>query len=69
MVSLSTSLVGNGGRTDKRAKESYKKNGDSGLMVIVPDEQGHACEGDDKFEGNDKDVVHKGSGFNGLHVG
>jgi hypothetical protein len=40
----------------------------SSLMVVVPDEQGHACEGDDKFEGNDKDVLHNGYGFNGLQI-
>ena len=38
-------------------------------MVIVPDEQGHAREGDGKFEGDDKDVVHKGSGFKGYTFG
>ena len=41
---------------------------DSGLVVIVPDEQGHACEGYDKFEDYNKDVLHNGSGFNGLQV-
>ena len=29
-------------------------------MVVVPDEQGYAREGDDEFEGDDKDVMHNG---------
>ena len=29
-------------------------------MVVVPDKQGDACEGDDTFEGYDKDVLHDG---------
>ena len=32
-------------------------------MVIIPDEQGDACEGDDKFEGYNKDILHNGNGF------
>ena len=32
-------------------------------MVVVPDEQGYACESQDEFKGYDKDVLHNGNGF------
>jgi hypothetical protein len=32
-------------------------------MVIIPDEQGYACESQDEFEGDDGDVLHNGKGF------
>ena len=32
-------------------------------MVVISDEQGYACESQDKFEGYDKCVLHNGKGF------
>ena len=32
-------------------------------MVLVPDEQGYACESQDEFKGYDKYVLHNGKGF------
>ena len=32
-------------------------------MVVVPNEQGYACESQDKFEGYDEYVLHNGNGF------
>lgn len=32
-------------------------------MVVVPDEQGYACESQDKFKGYDKNVLHNSNGF------
>ena len=32
-------------------------------MVVVPDEQGYACEIKDEFEGYDKDILHNGNVF------
>ena len=27
-------------------------------MVVIPDEQGDACEGQNEFEGNNKNILH-----------
>ena len=33
------------------------------LVVIVPDEQGYACESQNEFKGYDKDILHSDNGF------